>query len=90
MTLITYYGVTTMDKVHECFNLYFRNPSLHQPYTEFTQNMIGIYNRVGLSPESVLNTDSVNYMERYLGNHGTGTELELIKAKNHLTFSRLR
>lgn len=84
LTLISYYGVSTMDEVHKCFNTYFKSPLIHEPYTEFTKNMVEIYNSSRESCENILNNDSIMYMSRYLDEHGNGPEIDNIRAKNPL------
>ena len=84
MTLLTYYGVTTMDKVHKCFNTYFRSPLRHEPYTNFTKKMIEIYNANRSDESNILNNDSIKSISRYLELHGSSSELDLIKTKEPL------
>ncbi len=84
MTLLTYYGASSMDEVHCCINTYFRSPLLHEPYTDFTKKMIEIYNKSRESEDNILNKDSINYVLKYFNTRGDISEIELIKSKNPL------
>ena len=84
LTLIAFYGVSTMEEVHRCFNTYFKSPLMHEPYTDFTKSMIDIYNINRTNEENVLNYFSIEHMKKYLETHSGNSEFELIKARNPL------
>ncbi len=87
LTLITQYGVETIDEINNCFNTYFRSPLRHEPYTEFTRKMIEIYNGSRINEENILNEDSISDMSRYLDTHSGELEFNLIKARNPLSIN---
>ena len=84
LTLIAYYGVSNINDVHKCFNTYFRSSLMREPYTNFTKNMIEIYNRNKENEENILNQFSIEHMDKYLSTHSGTTEFEMIKARNPL------
>ncbi len=84
LTLISYYGATNLNKIHECFNTYFRSPLLHEPYTLFTKKMIEIYNTSKMNNDNILNDDSIKYINEYLNNHMSSEDFDIMKAKNPL------
>lgn len=82
-TLLTEYGADNIDKLNQCFNTYYQNSLRHDPYTEFTRNMVELYNNNRSDSGNVLNEDSINNMKIFLDSFGE-TEFKMVKARNPL------